>query len=106
MQHHVIVSFGKDRDFDFKFSANDVAGLSAEAARRWLEREYETLECDVATPVGKILVADRVVCVARYAGEERFRERPDWAGQFAKAAAVVLGRELIRVDVPAQTIGY
>lgn len=106
MRHHVIVSFGKDRDFEFKFSGEDVAGLSPEEARRWLEREYEALECDVATPVGKILLADRVLSIARYAGEARFRERPDWAEQFAKAAAVQLARELIRVDVPAQTIGY
>jgi len=106
MRHHVIVSFGKDSDFDFRLSAADVAGKTAEQARQWLDGEFTALECDVATPIGKVLLADRVLSVAKYAGERRFREQHDWAALFAKSAAVLLGRELIRVDVANYTIGY
>lgn len=102
MQHHVIVSFGKDAEFEFKFAG----GAAADEARQWFDREFTALECDVATPTGKILAVDRVLSVAKYAGEGRFREQGNWADQFARNTAAVLGRELIRVDVEHYAIGY
>ena len=106
MQQHVIVSFGKGREFDFRFAPAELAGRSADDARRWFEHEFADLECDVATPTGKVLIIDRILSVARYAGAERFREQANWADQFAKYTAIILGRDLIRVDVAAYAIGY
>lgn len=102
MQYQVIVSFGKDKQYDFKIS-----GVAAsEDARQWFDHEFKSLECDVATPTGKILAVDRILSVARYVGEERFRDRTSWAEQFARYTATILGRELIRVDVEHYSIGY
>lgn len=102
MQHHVIVSFDKGKEFEFKF----LGGASSDEARQWFDREFITLECDVATPTGKILAVDRILSVAKYAGESRFLEQRTWAEQFAKYTAALLGRELIRIDVEHYSIGY
>lgn len=102
MQHHVIVSFGRDREFEFKVQA----AAAGDEARRWFDHEFTVLECDVATPTGKILAVDRILSVAKYAGEARFAEQKTWAEQFAKNTAAILGRELIRVDVEHYSIGY
>ena len=102
MQHHVIVTFGKEAEFEFKFSG----GRSAAEARKWFDHEFTALECDVATPTGKILAVDRILSVAKYAGENRFRNQQAWAEQFARNTAALLGRELIRVDVEHYSIGY
>lgn len=102
MQHLVIVSFGKDKQYDFKVNGEAVI----EDARQWFNHEFATLKCEVATPTGKILAVDRILSVARYAGEARFRERTTWAEQFVRYTAAVLGRELIRVDVEHYSIGY
>ncbi len=102
MQHHVIVTFGKEKQYEFKFSG----AVMAEDARQWFDREFVALECDVATPTGKILAVDRILSVAKYAGESRFKEQRTWAEQFAKYTAAILGRELIRVDVEHYSIGY
>ena len=80
MQHHVIVTFGKEKEYEFKFSG----GGMADDARQWFDREFVALECDVATPTGKILAVDRILSVAKYAGETRFKEQRTWAEQFAK----------------------
>ena len=40
--------------------------------------------------IGKILIADRLLSVARYAGPQRFREHADWAHEFARNAAAML----------------
>ncbi len=53
-----------------------------------------------------MLIADRVLSVAKYAGAQRFRDHADWAHEFARNAAVMLGRDLVRVDVPNYTVGY
>jgi hypothetical protein len=102
MQHHVIVSFGRNKEYEFRFAG----GGHADEARKWFEREFKALECDVATPTGKILAVDRILSVARYAGEARFRDQHAWSEQFAKNTATILGRDLIRVDVPNYLIGY
>jgi len=102
MQHHVIVSFGKENEFEYKLTG----GAPADEARQWFDREFTALECDVATPTGKILAVDRILSVAKYAGEDRFRNQPEWAEQFAKQTAAILGRDLIRVDVEQYSIGY
>ncbi len=102
MQHHVIIAFGRDKEFEFKL----IGGAPADEARKWFDHEFTALECDVATPTGKILAVDRILSVAKYAGEGRFRDQRTWAEQFAKYTAALLGRELIRVDVEHYSIGY
>src|SRR5574343_349869 len=101
MLHHVIVSFNKDTEFEFKLAG----GAPADEARQWFDREFTALECDVATPTGKILAVDRILSVAKYAGEGRFAAGA-WGELFARNAAGLLGRELIRVDVEQYSIGY
>jgi len=83
-----------------------LAGKTPDEARQWFGREFEALECDVATPTGKILVVDRILSVAKYAGEARFRDQRNWADQFVRYAALLLARDLIRVDVANYAIGY
>lgn len=106
MSRRVIVSFGPGAEFEYHVPAAEVAGQSADAARQWFDQEFVALECDVPSPIGKVLIADRVLSVAKYAGARRFRERPEWAGEFARNAAIMLGRDLVRVDVPNYTVGY
>jgi hypothetical protein len=106
MSRRVIVSFGQDIEFEYFVPAADMAAQTAEAARQWFDREFVALECDVPSPIGKVLIADRVLSVAKYAGAERFRDQGDWARQFARNTAVMLDRDLVRVDVPNYTVGY
>jgi hypothetical protein len=106
MSRVVIVSFGPGTEFEYKIPIAELTGQSAETARQWFDREFVALECDVPSPIGKVLIADRVLSVAKYAGAQRFRDEPEWASQFARNAAVMLGRDLVRVDVPNYTVGY
>jgi len=106
MSRRVIVSFGQDTEFEFFVPAADVAAHTADAARQWFDREFVALECDVPSPIGKVLIADRVLSVAKYAGAERFRDQHEWAREFARNTAVMLDRDLVRVDVPNYTVGY
>ena len=106
MLYHVVVSFGKEKDYDYKLSDTELAGGSAEEARRWFDKEFTDLECEPTNPMGKVLIIDKILNVARYGGEQRFVDGKVWANQFARYSALALGRDTIRVDVAAFNIGY
>ncbi|AWI76188.1 hypothetical protein CEW83_13960 [Parazoarcus communis] len=105
MSQTVIVSFGEDREYEFLVHDADVAGMEREQARSWLAKEFEDLECTPSNPMGKILVLDMILNVAKYGGEHRFEQGGDWAKKFAAVTAVVLARPVMKVDVSNFTVG-
>ena len=106
MLYHVIVSFGKDKEYTFEFEPSELAGSTPEEARRWFDKEYADLDCEPGNPVGKVLNIDKILDIARHGGEQRFIDGKSWAAQFARYTALALGRDTIRVDVAAYAIGY
>ena len=106
MLYDVTVSFGKDRQHQFKFSQRELADSSPEEARRWFDKEFTDLKCEPSNRMGKVLIIDKILNVARYGGEQRFVDGKTWATQFARYTALALGRDIIRVDVDAFNIGY
>lgn len=105
MLHTVIVVFAPSRQYEFKFLDSDLDGLTREEARKWLEQEFVELDAVPANPMGKILILDRILGVAKYAGERRFSEGTEWANKYARCVALALGRDTIRVDVAANVVG-
>ena len=106
MVYHIAVLFGKGREYDFQFTDADLSGQTAEQARNWFNNEFNSLECEPSNPVGKVLIIDKILNVAQYGSEARFADKKEWAKQFAVNAALALGRDTVRIDVAAFTIGY
>ncbi|MBL8397414.1 MAG: hypothetical protein JNL84_04600 [Candidatus Accumulibacter sp.] len=106
MVYHIIIAFARQRQYEFKFSQPDLLGGSPEEARRWFDKEFADLECEPSNPMGKVLIIDKILNVARYGGEQRFIDKKEWAVNFARYTALALGRDTIRVDVGAFNIGY
>lgn len=105
MLYTVIVSYGPNSEYEFKFPDQDVHPLSREEASHWLHGEFEAMECASRNPVGKILLLDVILDVAKYGGEARFAAGGDWARRFALCCAVALRRGTVRVDVPNLMVG-
>ena len=106
MLYHVIVSFGKDKQYQYKFSQGELAESSPEEARRWFDKEFSDLKCEPTNPMGKVLIIDKILNIARNGGEQRFIDGKLWATQFARYTALALGRDTIHIDVDAFNIGY
>jgi hypothetical protein len=106
MLHHVKVSFGKDREYEYQFAESELAGMTAEQARRWFDNEFATMECEPTNPMGKVLIIDKILNVAKYGSEQRFKDGKDWAKTFARNTALALGRDTVKVDVVEFAIGY
>ncbi|TSE32004.1 hypothetical protein Tther_00207 [Tepidimonas thermarum] len=106
MRNHVIVSFGPDREYTFDL--DEVQPMPHDLARQWLDEQFVTLGCEPLRLSGKVLTADKLLAVAQAVGEVRFAEaahRP-WAMVYARAASSLLAKPVIKVDVPALTVGY
>ncbi|MEY4979548.1 MAG: hypothetical protein RLZZ352_1818 [Pseudomonadota bacterium] len=106
MRSHVTVTWGEPRSY--RFDLEEVQPMPHEAARLWLDEQFVALQCEPIRATGKVLTADKVLCVAQGAGEARFRdaEHQDWALNFAKAASAALAKPVVVVDVQDMNLAY
>ena len=92
-------------DQEFCFSLEGQQPMTNEAARQWLDAEFTTMESEPLRASGKLLLADKVLVVARDAGAKRFVDA-QWGQQFAGAASAALGRATVQVDVGALSVTF
>ena len=103
MRSVVTVSLGQSQEF--RFELDGVAPMAHEEARLWLDGEFTAMECEPLRASGKVLLADKVLVVARDAGVSRLGDR-EWLGQFARAVTAALSRPVVRIDLQGMTIAY
>ena len=103
MHSEVLVTLSPDQEF--RLDAQGGQPLSHEDARRWLDDEFLRLECEPLRASGKVLLADKVLTVARAAGAMLLAD-PAWSGQFARATVAALARPVVRVDVPGMAVSF
>ena len=106
MRSQVTVSWGDPATY--RFDLEEVQPMPHDLARHWLDEQFTFLGCEPIRPTGKVLTADKILCVAEAAGEGRFRDaahRP-WAMAFARAASAALAKPVGSVDVPKQSLTY
>jgi hypothetical protein len=103
MRSEVTVTF--DGTAPVRIDLEKAQPMPHEAARAWLDQQFTVLGCEPLRPTGKVLAADKVVVVAQAAGPGKFGEA-GWAQEFGRAASAVLGKTVVRVDVPSLSIGY
>ena len=105
MRGTVIVSFARDREYQFKIRAGNKNPLTAEDAQLWLDQQFEEFGCSPRSLVGKVLILDKVLEVAREAREKRFADGGVWVERYACAVLAALNRDTVRVDVAEDTVG-
>ncbi len=106
MARTLTVVFGSGKEFEYTIGDAELAAVGEDAAWRWFDREYAELDCQASSPVGKVLVIDKILNVAKFSGEARFAGNPGWAQEFARHAGRLLDRDKVRVDVGNAAIGF
>jgi hypothetical protein len=69
MRSEVIVVLDGDREY--RVDTQSLSPISSDEGRRWLDQQFVSLECEPLRATGKVLLADKLVVVAREA-----RNRP------------------------------
>ena len=105
MRGTVIVSFAPGREYELKITAGDAPLPTAREGELWLSQQFEEYGCAPRSLVGKVLALDRVLEVARAAGEKRFTGDIAWAERYARAVLATLDRASVRVDVAGDAVG-
>jgi len=105
MRGTVFVVFAPDREYELRITAGDKPLPTSQAGDLWLSQQFEELGCTPRSMVGKVLVLDKVLEVAREAGEKRFAGDVAWAEQYARAVLATLNRESVRVNIAENTVG-
>lgn len=103
MNREVIVQLSAAQQF--RAEVDRLPPMGNEEARRWLDAQFTELDCEPLRPSGKVLLADKVLVVAREAGARRLGDA-QWFETYARAAHAVLSRPVITVDVAAMTVSY
>ena len=101
MRNEVLVKFAGCDDIALR----PADPMPLEAARQWLDDEFQRRGATLSRPTGKVLLVDKVLAITEAAGSQGFADAA-WAEAYARAAAGALRRPLIRVDVPNTTVGF
>ncbi len=104
MPSTVTVTFARDREYVFKVQDSS-ARPSHDEAQQWLDREWSDLDCTTSHPLGKVLTLDKILTVAKYAGEKHFAEGGRWATEYARAVITTLERDTVHVDIAEWVVG-
>ena len=102
---HSVVTVSLGQSQEFRFELDGVAPMAHEEARLWLDGEFTAMECEPLRASGKVLLADKVLVVARDAGP-RLLNDPQWSREFARAASAALDKPVVRIDLGAMTVSY
>ena len=102
---HSEVSVTLAQNQQYRFDLEGAEPMTNEAARRWLDDQFTTLDCEPLRASGKVLLADKVLTVARAAGE-RLLADPTRSRDFARAASAALAKPVVRVDVPGMAVTF
>ncbi len=90
---------------ELRFDLDEVQPMPHDVARWWLDDQFTRLGCEPLRPTGKVLTADKVLCVAQAAGAKLFADAK-WAGEFSRATSAALAKPVVRLDVAAMAITY
>ena len=89
----------------FSFGLEGKEPMANDAARRWLDDQFISLQCEPLRASGKVLLADKVVVIAREAGLKHFSDAV-WGAAFAAAASAALGKKILQVDADTLSVTY
>jgi hypothetical protein len=106
MGAHVTIVAASGERYEFELHDADLASMDARQAQEWLGKEFEAAGCVPTNPVGKLLLADKILCLAKTQKEAAYAEPSPWVKQFVRAAAAAIGRAVLTIDLGSHSLGY
>ena len=102
---HSEVRVIQDERTEWRFDLDHAPPMGNAQARAWLDEQFTQLGGEPLRPTGKLLLADKVLVVAREAGASRLDD-DQWGQNFARAASAALAKQVVRIDLGAMTVSY
>ncbi|HZV53525.1 MAG TPA: hypothetical protein VFF82_01190 [Rhodocyclaceae bacterium] len=106
MPCRIIILFSDGQELETLVADADIARFSHGSAHQWLGREFEEAGCVPSNPMGKLLVADKIVGLAKSRTRAVFESGSPWVRDYLAATAAGLGRPTVTIDLANHTLGY
>lgn len=106
MACHLSVVFADGQRVDYELHDAEIARFDRDEAKNWLGREFEAAGCVPSNPVGKLLLADRIVGLAKEQPRRDFDPPSPWMKDFLAAAAAALDRPVVIIDLASDSLGF
>ncbi len=103
---HVTVVTSRGERHEHELLDADLDGWDARKAQDWLGQEFEKAGCVPTNPVGKLLLADKILCLAKTQDEAAYAAPSGWTADLLRAAAAAIGRPLLTIDLGSHSLGY
>jgi hypothetical protein len=103
MRNQVLILLPRKQEF--QLTVDEAHPMERDAARIWLDEQFVAFDCEPLRASGKVLNADKVLRIAESADPALFADA-QWSATFAKAVFAMLGKPMIRIDVPAMAVTY
>ena len=91
---------------EFHLGDADIARFTADGAHQWLGEEFEAAGCVPSNPVGKLLVADKIIGLAKAQPRRVFEAPTPWVQSYLCATAAALGRPVVTIDLAGHSLGF
>jgi hypothetical protein len=98
----IILYNGDERKF--ALTEADLADLDSGKAAEWLAEEFVSAGAVVPNRLGKILLVDKVIVLARSRAAAEFAEPTPWVKEFLRAVAVTIDRRSITIDLSKSSL--
>ena len=95
----------QDERTEWRFDLDPAAPMGNAEARDWLDAQFTQLGSEPLRPTGKLLLADKVLVVARDAGATLLSDAK-WGHEFARAVSGALAKPVVRIDLGAMSVSY
>ena len=76
------------------------------SADDWLAREFESAGCEPSNPMGKLILPDKVIQLARTVTPRTLAAPTPWLHEYLRAVACALGRPFVSIDLVESKLGY
>jgi hypothetical protein len=106
MACHLSVVFADGQRMDYELHDAEIARFGRDEAKNWLGQEFEAAGCVPSNPVGKLLLADRIIGLAKEQSKRDFDPPSPWMKEFLAATAAALNCPVVTIDLGNDTLGY
>lgn len=106
MNHYVSIRFEGGKEYNFRLKDGDAGSMTRDEALRWIDEQFANAGCEVANPVGKTVLADKILALAKAYGSDTFAQRTQWAEKFVRCVGLATGKAHISVDIPGNSVGF
>lgn len=106
MSCHLSVIFDDGVRLDYEIHDAEIARFGRDEAKDWLGSEFEAAGCVPSNPMGKLLLADRVIGLAKEQPRRDFDPPSSWMKDFLAATAAALGSPVVTIDLGNDSLGF